>query len=261
MTSQPTGPPGAQHDVVLAARSVVMRFGGLVALGGIDLDVARGERLAILGPNGAGKTTLFNVIAGDLRPTRGTVVIKGVDCTALPSRMRPGMGVARTYQKARSFPGLTVSDNLYLALLGKHGRHRALWRSAGDAEWRERAAEAAQAVWLGDRLHTLVGDLSHGQKRQLELGMAVVTRPDVLLLDEPASGLSRGERERLMDLLDELTADTTLLLIEHDMDVAFRIARRVFVMAEGKHVAEGTPEQIRADEVVHDIYLGSEAAT
>jgi len=261
MTANPTTPADTAHDIVLQTRSVAMRFGGLLALGGIDLDVARGERLAILGPNGAGKTTLFNVIAGDLRPTLGTVHIKGVDCTALPSRKRPALGVARTYQKARSFPGLTVWDNLYLAILGKQGRHRSLWRNSTDHGWRERAAEAANAVWLEDRLHSLVGGLSHGQKRQLELGMVVVTDPDVLLLDEPASGLSRGERERLMDLLDELAADTTLLIIEHDMDVAFRIARRVFVMADGSKVAEGTPEEIRADPVVHEIYLGSEAAT
>jgi branched-chain amino acid transport system ATP-binding protein len=261
MTVSPTTAAETARDVVLQTRSVAMRFGGLLALGGIDLDVARGERLAILGPNGAGKTTLFNVIAGDLRPTQGTVHIKGVDCTALPSRKRPALGVARTYQKAHSFAGLTVQDNIYLAILGKEGRHRSLWRSSTDEHWRERAAEAAKVVWLGDRLDSLVRDLSHGQKRQLELGMVVVTDPDILLLDEPASGLSRGERERLMDLLDELAAETTLLLIEHDMDVAFRIARRVFVMADGRRVAEGLPEEIQADPVVHEVYLGSRART
>jgi branched-chain amino acid transport system ATP-binding protein len=261
MTANPPTTAETGHDLVLQVRSVAMRFGGLLALGGIDLDVTRGERLAILGPNGAGKTTLFNVIAGDLRPTRGTVHIKGSDCTALPSRRRPALGVARTYQKARSFPGLTVWDNLYLAILGKEGRHRALWRGSTDRRWRERAVEAAKVVWLDDRLDSLVGNLSHGQKRQLELGMVVVTDPDVLLLDEPASGLSRGERERLMDLLDDLAANTTLLIIEHDMDVAFRIARRVFVMADGSQVAEGTPEEIQADPIVHEVYLGGEVGT
>jgi len=188
------------------------------------------------------------------------VTIKGVDCTLLPSRHRPRLGVARTYQKARSFPGLTVGDNLYLAVVGRQGRHRSLWRTATDRRWRERAGAAAEAVWLSDRLDTLVGDLSHGQKRQLELGMAVATDPDVLLLDEPASGLSRGERERLTELLDQLAADSTLLLIEHDMDVAFRVAERVVVMSEGRTVASGTPEAIQADPLVHEIYLGSEAA-
>ena len=257
MTTNAAAP--ADAEIVMHLQSVVVAFGGLLALGGIDLDVARGERLAILGPNGAGKTTLFNVIAGDLEPTQGTVVIKGVDVTALPSRHRPRLGVARTYQKARSFPGLTVEDNLYLAVVGRNGRHRALRTSGADRDWRDRARAAGDAVLLTKQMSTKVRDLSHGQKRQLEIGMAVATDPDVLLLDEPASGLSRGERERLMEMLDELAADSTLLLIEHDMDVAFRVARRVVVMADGKTVAAGTPEQVQANPLVHEIYLGSEA--
>ncbi len=249
------------EEHVVELRSVTVAFGGLLALGGIDLDVARGERLAILGPNGAGKTTLFNVVAGDLVPTHGTVLIKGVDCTYLPSRHRPRLGVGRTYQKARSFPGLTVADNLYLAIVGRQGRHRAMLPRGGDAAWRDRAEAAAESVWLHDRLDSLVRDLSHGQKRQLEIGMSIATDPDVLLLDEPASGLSRGERERLTDLLDELAADSTLLLIEHDMDVAFKVARRIVVMSDGKMVASGTPAEVRANPLVHEIYLGSEALT
>ncbi len=248
-------------DPVVELRSVVVAFGGLLALGGIDLDVARGERLAILGPNGAGKTTLFNVVAGDLVPKDGSVTIKGVDCTYLPSRDRPRLGVGRTYQKARSFPGLTVADNLYLAIVGRHGRHRTLLSRRGDSSWRDRAAAAAESVWLHDRLDSLVSDLSHGQKRQLEIGMAIATDPDVLLLDEPASGLSRGERERLTELLDSSAADSTLLLIEHDMDVAFAVARRIVVMSDGKMVASGTPQEVQANPLVNEIYLGSEALT
>ena len=189
---------------LLKLSSVSVAFGGLLALGGIDLDVAQGERLAILGPNGAGKTTLFNVVAGDIRPTSGSVWIKGVDSTLLPSRRRPSLGVARTYQRTRLFPGLTVEDNLYLAVVGRHGRHRSLRRTPVDEQWRIRARDAARAVWLGERLESTVGDLSHGEQRQLEVGMAVVTNPDLMMLDEPASGLSRGERERLVDLLDSL---------------------------------------------------------
>ncbi|HEX4982533.1 MAG TPA: ATP-binding cassette domain-containing protein, partial [Ilumatobacteraceae bacterium] len=126
-------------------------------------------------------------------------------------------------------------------------------------QWRIRAGDAARAVWLGDRLESIVGGLSHGEQRQLEVGMAVVTNPDLMMLDEPASGLSRGERERLVDLLDSLAADVTLLLIEHDMDVALRIAHRVVVMADGRTIAEGTPDEIRASKLVHEVYLGSEA--
>jgi branched-chain amino acid transport system ATP-binding protein len=257
-----TTPPGEGSAVgIVQLRSVAMVFGGLRALGGVDLDVAQGQRLAILGPNGAGKTTLFNVVAGDLRPTEGTVTIKGVDCTYLPSRHRPRLGVARTYQKARSFPGLTVADNLYLALVGRRGRHRALLPRPAGREVRQRADSAAEVVWLQDQLHTLVSELSHGQKRQLEIGMSLATDPDVLLLDEPASGLSRGERERLTELLDTLPADVTLLLIEHDMDVAFQVARRVVVMSDGLVVASGTPDEVQANPLVHEIYLGSEALT
>ncbi|CAN5483070.1 ABC transporter ATP-binding protein [soil metagenome] len=252
--------PEPSTDLVLQVSDLTVRFGGLVALHDITLEVGRGERLAILGPNGAGKTTLFNVIAGDLVPTAGSVVIDGVDCTLLPSRRRPSMGVARTYQKTRTFAGLTVADNLYLAIAGKRGRHRALWRTSTDREWRELAEATARSVWLADKRNALVGDLSHGEKRQLEVGMAVATSPDTLLLDEPASGLSRGERERLIELLEQLAADKTLLLIEHDMDVAFRVADRVFVMADGAAIAMGTPEEIRANELVHEIYLGRDAA-
>jgi branched-chain amino acid transport system ATP-binding protein len=242
---------------LLRLSSVSVAFGGLLALDGIDLDVVQGERLAVLGPNGAGKTTLFNVVAGDIKPTSGSVWIRDVDSTLLPSRRRPSLGVARTYQRTRLFPGLTVEDNLYLAVVGRQGRHRSFRRTSVDGEWRLRARDAARAVWLGDRLESSVGDLSHGQQRQLEVGMAVVTNPDLMMLDEPASGLSRGERERLIDLLDSLAADVSLLLIEHDMDVALRVARRVVVMADGVTVAGGTPDEIRGSQLVQDVYLGS----
>jgi len=254
MTTEATATPTT--TTVVEVRSVVVAFGGLLALKGIDLDVVRGERLVILGPNGAGKTTLFNVIAGDVVPTRGSVTIQDTDCTTLPSRRRPSLGVARTYQKARSFPGLTVAENLELAVSGRRGRHLSMVRTAADETARERAAEAATTVWLDDEFDTMVADLSHGQKRQLEVGMAVATDPDIMLLDEPASGLSRGERERLIELLGDLAGHSTLLLIEHDMDVAFSVADRIVVMADGEAIAEGTPDEIGDNSLVNDIYLG-----
>lgn len=244
--------------MLLHLESVKVAFGGLLALGGIDLDVARGERLAVLGPNGAGKTTLFNAIAGDITPTGGTVIIKGIDCTSMPSRLRPRLGVARTYQKTRLFAGLTVEDNLYLAQTGKTGRHLSLRRGAVDGELRTKAREAGARVWLADSLDSMVSDLSHGQQRQLEIGIALVTNPDLIMLDEPASGLSRGERERLIELLLDLPTDVTMLLIEHDMDVALKVSDRVVVMADGLTVAAGTPEEIRQNPLVHAIYLGTE---
>ncbi|MEM9131871.1 MAG: ABC transporter ATP-binding protein [Actinomycetota bacterium] len=236
--------------------SVVMAFGGLVAVAGVSFGVDHGRRLALLGPNGAGKTTVFNVLAGDLIPTAGRVHIDGADCTALPSRARPGLGMARTYQRTRLFAGLTVSDNLYLSVTGKEGTAFRPWRTAEDRRRRDRVAEVAERVWIADRLDTRVEDLSHGQRRQVEIGMALATDPTILLLDEPASGLSRGERERLTELLLGLERSITLLIIEHDMDVALEVADDVVVMSDGEVVATGTPSEITANEVVQQIYLG-----
>ena len=242
---------------VLELDGVSVQFGGLVVVSAVGLELGRGERLALLGPNGAGKTTMFNVIAGDVRPTRGRVRIRGVDCTELPSRVRPGLGVARTYQRTRLMAGLSVQDNLYLAQLGKSGvRHRSLVRRAIDGERRDRAQAIAERLALGHELGTAVGELSHGQQRQLEIGMALVTEPDLLLLDEPASGLSRGERERLTETLLELPTDVTLLLIEHDMEVAMAVADRVVVLAQGGLIFNGTPSEVRSDPLVQEIYLG-----
>ncbi|HEX2403578.1 MAG TPA: ABC transporter ATP-binding protein [Acidimicrobiia bacterium] len=246
----------APQGHALSLRSVTKAFGGLVAVDGIDLDVVHGQRLGLLGPNGAGKTTLFNLVAGDMRPTSGTIEIGGVDCTMLASRHRAAMGVARTYQRTRLFGGLTVTDNLYLAQTGKSGRHRALWKSEEDELLREKAAGAAAKVWLGKRKDDTVDDLSHGERRQLEVAMALVTEPSILLLDEPASGLSQGERENLTQLLLGLPRELTLVLIEHDMDVALRAAERIVVMSDGKMVASGSTEEIRHDPIVHEIYLG-----
>jgi branched-chain amino acid transport system ATP-binding protein len=166
-------------------------------------------------------------------------------------------GLSRTYQKSRLFPGLTVENNLYLGIVGRKGGHLRPIRTSRDVEYRRRAREAAERVWLGGQLSTLVGSLSHGEQRQLEIGMASVVEPSIMMLDEPASGLSRGEREKLTELLLALPSDVTLILIEHDMDVALTVARNVTVMHEGGTVVEGTPAEIRASELVHEIYLGS----
>jgi branched-chain amino acid transport system ATP-binding protein len=221
------------------------------------MDVAYGERRAILGPNGAGKTTLFNLVAGDFWPTTGTIELMGRDVTHLPSRVRPKLGLARSYQKTRLFAGLSVVDNICLAIVGREGGRLRLVRRRRDREIRERAQEAAERVWLERKLDTLVRDLSHGEQRQLEVGMASAVEPQLMMLDEPASGLSRGERERLTELLLGLPADVTLILIEHDMDVALTVAGRVTMMHDGEKIVDGTPAEIRANELVHDIYLGA----
>jgi branched-chain amino acid transport system ATP-binding protein len=244
-------------EPALRLRGVGRRFGGVQAVRDVDLDVAHGERRAILGPNGAGKTTLFNLVAGDFSPTTGQIHVLGRDVTHLPARVRPGLGLARTYQKTRLFKGLTVEDNIYLAIVGRDGGHLRPVIARRDRAIRERAREAAERVWLGHKTSALVGDLSHGEQRQLEVGMASAVDPTIMLLDEPASGLSRGERERLTELLLGLPQEVTLIIIEHDMDVALTVADYVTMMHDGRKVVEGTPAEIRANQMVHDIYLGS----
>jgi branched-chain amino acid transport system ATP-binding protein len=244
-------------EPILRLRGVGRRFGGLHAVREVDLTVAPGERRAILGPNGAGKTTLFNVISGDIPASSGSIEFLGADVTRLPARALAKRGLSRTYQKSRLFLGLSVEDNLYLGALGTAGGHlRPVTLPRRDGPLRERARWAADAVGLADKLDVPVGSLSHGEQRQLEVGMARVGEPKLMMLDEPASGLSRGERVGLTDLLLKLDPAITLILIEHDMDVALRVAERVTMMHDGRVIVEGTPGEIRANELVHDLYLG-----
>jgi branched-chain amino acid transport system ATP-binding protein len=244
-------------EPILRLRGIGRRFGGLHAVRDVDLVVAHGERRAILGPNGAGKTTLFNVISGDVAPSSGSIEFRGQEVGILPPRSRAKLGMGRTYQKSRSFYGLSVEDNLYLAVLGVRSGHlRPIRLAKRDRELRDRAVELARIVGLGGREGVLVGSLSHGEQRQLEVGMARASNPHLMMLDEPASGLSRGERIALTELLMGLDPSITLILIEHDMDVALRVADRVTVMHEGTVIVEGTPAEIRANQTVHDVYLG-----
>jgi branched-chain amino acid transport system ATP-binding protein len=222
----------------------------------VDLDIAYGERRAILGPNGAGKTTLFNVIAGDMPPSTGTVELFGLDVTPSSARQCARMGLARTYQQSRMLLGVTVEDSIYLSILGTAGGRLRPVGLPRDAEMREKARRAAARVAIEDKLDELVGNLSHGEHRQVAIAMALASEPKLLLLDEPASGLSRGERQLLTDLLLGLDREITLILIEHDMDVALRVADYVTMMHDGRVIVEGTPAEIRANTLVHDLYLG-----
>ncbi len=243
-------------EPILRLRGVGRRFGGVQAVRDVDLDVAHGERRAILGPNGAGKTTLFNVIAGEFPPSEGTIELFGRDVTILPARRRPGLGLTRTYQTSRLFLGLSVEDNLYLAVLGVKRGHLRPLRLPRDAELRDTARTIAARIGLEEQLPSTVRDLSHGEQRQLEVGMALAGEPKLMMLDEPAAGLSRAERVNLTEMLLALAGDVTLLLIEHDMDVALRVAEYVTMMHDGRVIVEGTPDEIRANQLVHDLYLG-----
>jgi branched-chain amino acid transport system ATP-binding protein len=238
-------------------RGVGRRFGGLFACDGVDVVVERGERRAILGPNGAGKTTLFNVICGDIPASTGTVELFGEDVTKRPARYRAKLGLARTYQQSRLFNGLTVEDSIYLSIVGvEGGRLRPVLLPGKEKAIRERARVAAGRVAIQDKLGELVGNLSHGEHRQIAIAMALAAEPKALMLDEPASGLSRGERQLLTELLLSLDRDITLILIEHDMDIALNVAEQVTMMHDGRVIVEGTPNEIRANETVHDLYLG-----
>jgi branched-chain amino acid transport system ATP-binding protein len=243
-------------EPVLRVHGLTRRFGGVVAVGDVDLDIAPGERRAVLGPNGAGKSTLFNLVAGADTPTEGSIELFGRDVTRLKARQRTRMGLSRTFQTSRLLTGLTVEDNLYLAAIGVTGGRLRLLRTGRDAVARERARRTAASVGMSHRLGALAGDLSHGEQRQLEIGLALVAEPRILLLDEPAAGLSRAERQLLTALLLSLDREVTLLLIEHDMDVALTVAERVTMMHDGAVIVEGTPPEIRADQRVHDLYLG-----
>jgi branched-chain amino acid transport system ATP-binding protein len=243
---------------ILQLRGIGRRFGGVVAVADVDLAVGAGERRAILGPNGAGKTTLFNLISGEFPPTAGTVELFGRDVTGAPARARARMGLSRTFQTSRLFGGLSVEDNLYLAVLGVGEGHLRLVNNKSDVDMRDKAHAMAETVGLGDRLDMTVAELSHGEQRQLEVGMARVAEPKLMMLDEPAAGLSRAERVNLTELLLQLDPAITLILIEHDMDVALRVADWVTMMHDGRVIVEGTPDEIRANETVHALYLGSQ---
>ena len=250
----PTGAPALQ------LRDVGRRFGGIVAVAGVTLSVPAGQRRAVIGPNGAGKTTLFNLIAGEFRPTAGRVVLFGEDVTRLRPHQRIRRGLTRTYQTAVLFGGLTVADNLYLAVRGVRAGRMSFRRPRADDPDRARARGLASRVGLAGVLESKAAALSHGERRQLELGMALAGEPRLLMLDEPAAGLSPGERVRLTDLLLGLDPAITVLLIEHDMDVALRVADAVTVMHNGRAIADGRPEEIRASATVQEVYLGTGAA-
>ncbi len=248
-----TSPP------ILSLQNVCKSFGGVQAVSGVTTDIAQGERRLFIGTNGAGKTTLFNLIAGDLTVTSGTIRLFGEDVTHLPVRKRVKMGMRRTYQTSALFDGLTVRQNLYLALLGgasTAGHLNMLGHHRHSGEHEKKIQETAQVIGMPDKLDTLVDSLSHGERRQLEFGLAIIAQPKLLLFDEPAAGLSAEERQIMLKLIQGLSRDVTVVMIEHDIDLAFAVADYVVVMFDGEVVAQGTVDEIRNNELVQQIYLG-----
>ena len=244
---------------MIDVRDLRREFGGIKALAGVDLRVAAGERRAIIGPNGAGKTTLFNVLTGELTATAGAVHLGGTDITTLRPWQRARRGLARMYQRNELFDALPVWENVALASGVRHGTYRAL--AAPSRAERDAAHAQLASVGLEGRADARARALSHGERRQLELAVALAQHPTVLLLDEPTAGMSPAETERIAALIASLDRSLTLLIVEHDMDVVFRLADRITVLHEGRAIAEGTPDEIRSDTQVHDVYLGKAIGT
>ncbi len=239
-------------------RHLTRRFGGIVALRDVTLSVGRGERHAVIGPNGAGKTTLFNVISGELRPTRGHVILEGTPVTGLPPHRIAARGLSRTFQRSNLLLNLTALENVRLAVQAHTSATRRLLTPVAHLPELTDAALALLArMGLEDRAHVPAKMLSYGEQRQLEVALALAGRPRVLLLDEPTSGLSPGETARMTEMLTRLSRDQTLVIIEHDMDVVFALADRITVLHLGEVLATGRPEDVRSDPRVQDVYLGS----
>jgi branched-chain amino acid transport system ATP-binding protein len=244
-------------DALLAVSGLSKRFGGLIASDAISLDVHAGEIHAVIGPNGAGKTTLIAQLAGELAPNAGRIAFAGTDITTLPVHARARLGVARTFQITTVLNNFTALDNVALAVQAQAGHSFRFWRPARtDAALREPARLALAKVGLQDRADVVAAALSHGEHRQLEIAMALATRPRLLLCDEPMAGMGPEETARMVRVLLELKADHGILLVEHDMDAVFALADRISVLVYGRVIATGAPDNIRNDPEVRRAYLG-----
>ncbi len=249
----------AMTEPLLQIEGLSKRFGGIVASNNISLAIAPGELHAVIGPNGAGKTTLIAQLTGELSPNTGRVRFGGIDITRTPPFRRSLLGLARSFQITSVFPDLTVLDNVALAVQAHAGHSFHFWRNArNDAALRDPARAALARVGLNGRDHTIVGTMSHGEHRQLEIAMALATAPRMLLLDEPMAGMGPEESARLVATLRELKQHYTILLVEHDMDAVFALADRISVLVYGRVIASGLPNDIRNNAEVKQAYLGDE---
>ena len=247
-------------ETLLTVRSLVKCFGAVQASNNVSLDVACGELHALIGPNGAGKTTVLNQLSGELLPDSGQIEFDSRRITRMPIHRRARLGLARSYQITSVFDHLTVRENLCLAIHAHNGHSFRFWRRAGDDPVIRRTIEPAMArVGLEDRSEVKAANLSHGEKRQLEVGMALAGHPKMLLLDEPYAGMGPGGAVELTRLIQRLKTEVTILLVEHDMRAVFSLADRITVLVYGQAVASGTPAEIRRDPLVRQAYLGDEA--
>ncbi len=244
---------------LLEVENVTRHFGSLVAVGGVSMNVAAGELRAVIGPNGAGKTTFFNLVSGFLPPSSGRIVFNGEDVTRLTQERRVWRGMARTFQITEIFPELTARENIRISVEIASGYKWRPWISKGaDIRVRKRVAELLAMGAIGNKADRLVGELSHGDQRTVEIMMALALNPKLLLLDEPTAGMGEQETYEITQLIQKLHREQmlTIVLIEHDMRVVFHLADRILVLAEGRPLAEGSPDEIAANEAVQEAYLG-----
>jgi branched-chain amino acid transport system ATP-binding protein len=248
-------------EMLLEIERLTKRFGGVIAADAISLALPAGELHAVIGPNGAGKSTLIGQLSGEVGSDGGRIRFDGKDITNLPVYRRCHLGLARSFQVTTLFPDFTALDNVALSVQAHAGHSFRFWRNArSEMQLREPAQAALERVGLAERLSTLVADLSHGERRQLEIAMALAARPRMLLLDEPMAGMGREESSRLVELLRALKGTVTVLLIEHDIDAVFALADRISVLVYGRIIATGDSAAIRSDPAVREAYLGEGAA-
>jgi branched-chain amino acid transport system ATP-binding protein len=248
-------------EPLLSVRALQKRFGGVLATDDVSLDLAPGELHALIGPNGAGKTTLLAQLAGSLKPDAGSIAFEGRDIAELAQHRRVAAGIARSYQITSLFARLNVRDNLALAVQARSGSSFVFWRPrSAEAGLFEEAGALVARIGLAGREGVRADALSHGEQRALEVGLALATRPRLLLLDEPMAGLGPEETARMIALIERLRDGTTVLLVEHDMDAVFRLAARISVLVNGRVLASGSPEAIRGNAQVRRAYLGEDLA-
>ena len=246
---------------MLEVRGLTKRFGGVVAVDAVNLSVQAGEVHALIGPNGAGKTTLIAQVAGSLAADAGEIEFLGVELTRKAQHARVRAGLARSYQITSIFRRFSVLDNLALAVQARSGSSLSFWRPvAGEKALFDEAASIAEQIGLSEKIRFLAANLAHGEQRALEVGLALATRPKLVLLDEPMAGMGPEESQRMIGLVQRVRASVTVLLVEHDMDAVFRLADRISVLVNGRVIASGAPADIRLDPEVKRAYLGDEVA-
>jgi branched-chain amino acid transport system ATP-binding protein len=244
-------------SAALETRALCKSFGALTVADRIDFSLEAGARHALIGPNGAGKTTFVNMLTGALAPSSGRILLGGADVTGVGQAARVKRGLGRTFQVNALFRGLTVLDNVALGVAERRGVSRRVWRSAsGHTDVRDEAMALLDTLGIAQDAVRRVFDLPYGKQRLVEIALALGLKPAVLLLDEPAAGVPAVESERILRVLDDLPREIAILVIEHDMDLVFRFARRITVLVRGEVLVEGTPAEIAADPRVHQVYLG-----